>query len=226
MLNKNQKIRILIGDDHSLFRSGIARLLNDDDDIFLVGEAENGEELIEKYFELKPDLVLADISMPKLSGTDAISKIKLKDKNAKALFLSMHDGEEYIYYSIKAGGLGLVNKNIMQGELLFAIKQVHSGDFYFGPGITQSHLDEIIKKYDKKEIVEIENVEVILTFREKDVLFLIGKALTSREIASKLHLSKRTIDTHRNHIMQKLNIENLPKLIRYAVQFSNKPVHR
>ena len=222
MLNNSQKIRILIGDDHSLFRSGIARLLSDDDDILLVGEAENGEELVEKYFELKPDLLLADISMPKLSGTDAISQIKQKDKNAKALFLSMHDGEEYIYYSIKAGGLGLVNKNIMQGELLFAIKQVHSGKFYFGPGITQSHLDEIIKKYDKKEIVGIENVELILTGREKDILFLIGKALTSMEIASKLNLSKRTIDTHRNHLMQKLKLENLPKLIRYAVQFSNK----
>lgn len=222
MLNNSQKIRILIGDDHSLFRSGIARLLSDDDDILLVGEAENGEELVEKYFELKPDLLLADISMPKLSGTDAISKIKQKDKNAKALFLSMHDGEEYIYYSIKAGGLGLVNKNIMQSELLFAIKQVNSGKFYFGPGITQSHLDEIIKKYDKKEIVGIENVEVILTDREKDILFLIGKALTSVEIASKLNLSKRTIDSHRIHLMQKLNLENLPKLIRYAVQFSNK----
>ena len=160
--------------------------------------------------------------MPKLSGTDAISKIKQKDKNAKALFLSMHDSEEYIYYSIKAGGLGLVNKNIMQGELLFAIKQVYLGKFYFGPGITESHLDEIIKKYDKKEIDGIENVEVILTDREKDILFLIGKALTSMEIASKLDLSKRTIDTHRNHLMQKLNLENLPKLIRYAVQFSNK----
>jgi len=224
MLNNKQKIRILIGDDHSLFRSGIARLLSDDDDIFLVGEAENGEELIEKYFELKPDVVLADISMPKMSGTDAISKIKLKDKNAKALFLSMHDGEEYVYYSIKAGGLGLVNKNIMQGELLFAIKQVYSGEFYFGPDITQSDLDKIIKKYDKNEIVGIENIEEFLTEREKDILFLIGKALTSQEIASKLNLSKRTIDSHRIHLMQKLNIENLPKLIRYAVQFSNKPV--
>ena len=224
MLNNKQKIRILIGDDHSLFRSGIARLLSDDDDIFLVGEAENGEELIEKYFELKPDVVLADISMPKMSGTDAISKIKLKDQNAKALFLSMHDGEEYVYYSIKAGGLGLVNKNIMQGELLFAIKQVYSGEFYFGPDITQSDLDKIIKKYDKNEIVGIENIEEILTEREKDILFLIGKALTSQEIASKLNLSKRTIDSHRIHLMQKLNIENLPKLIRYAVQFSNKPV--
>ena len=164
--------------------------------------------------------------MPRMYGTDAISKIKLKDQNAKVLFLSMHDGDEYIYYSIKAGGLGLVNKNIMHGELLFAIKQVYSGDFYFGPGITQSHLDKIIKRYDKKEIVGIENIEEVLSEREKDILFLIGKALTSQEIASKLNLSKRTIDSHRIHLMQKLNIENLPKLIRYAVQFSNKPVRR
>ncbi len=222
MSDKKQIIRILIGDDHSLFRSGITRLLNDDESIFLVGEAENGKELIEKYFELNPDLVLADISMPKLSGTDAISRIKQKDKKVKALFLSMHDGEEYIYYSLKAGGMGLVNKNIMQGELLFAIKQVYSGKYYFGPGITQKKLDEIITKFDNKKIVRKETNEYLLTERERDILNLIGKALTSKEIASKLHLSKRTVDSHRNHLMQKLNIENLPKLIRYAVQYSNK----
>jgi len=222
MSETNLKIRILIGDDHALFRSGIKRLLNDDQNIFLVGEAENGEELVVKYFELKPDLVLADISMPKLSGTDAIAQIKNRDSKAKALFLSMHDGEEYIYYSIKAGGLGLVNKNIMQGELLYAIKQVYLGNFYFGPSITQIQIDEIIKKYDKKEFVQKENGEFNLSERERDILILIGQALTSGEIATKLNLSKRTIDTHRIHLMQKLNIENLPKLIRYAVQYSNK----
>lgn len=222
MHDNNSKIRILIGDDHALFRSGIKRLLNDDQDIFLVGEAENGEELVAKYFELKPDLILADISMPKLSGTDAVSKIKETDKNVKALFLSMHDGEEYIYYSIKAGGLGLINKNIMQGELLFAIKQVHSGNFYFGADVDQSKLDEIKNKYENKGIKNLVKDAFPLTEREKDILLLIGKALTSREIASKLNLSKRTIDTHRVNIMQKLNIESLPKLMRYAVQYSNK----
>lgn len=222
MENNKQKIRILIGDDHALFRSGITRLLNDDDEIFLVGEAENGKELVAKYFELKPDIVLVDISMPILSGTKAITKIIQKDKEAKALFLSMHDGDEYIYYIIKAGGLGLINKNIMQGELLFAIKQVYYGNFYFGPNFTQKKLDEIIKRFDKKEINKQDNGESFLSDREKDILILIGKALTSEEIASKLKLSKRTIDTHRIHLMQKLNLENLPKLIRYAVQYSSK----
>ena len=110
----------------------------------------------------------------------------------------------------------------MQGELLFAIKQVYYGNFYFGPNFTQKKLDEIIKRFDKKEINKQDNGESFLSDREKDILILIGKALTSEEIASKLKLSKRTIDTHRIHLMQKLNLENLPKLIRYAVQYSSK----
>jgi len=217
-----QKIRILIADDHALFRSGIKRLLNDDKDIFLVGEAQNGDELVNKYFELKPDLILVDISMPNLSGTDAITKIKKTDKNAKALFLSMHDEEEFIYYILKAGGLGLINKNIMQGELLYAIRQVNEGKLYFGAGVDHTKLKEIQTKYDNKYSKIFAKDELSLTDRQKEILIMIGQGLSSEEIAVKLNLSRRTIDTHRIHLMQKLDIDNLPKLMRYAVEYTNK----
>ncbi len=122
-------IRVLIADDHQLFRSGIVSLLKDAHEIIIAGEAEDGEELYQKYFELLPDMVLSDISMPLVSGIEAFHKIKQTDESAKVLFLSMYDSEEFIYYTLKVGGLGLVGKNIIQDELENAIRTVNNGNY-------------------------------------------------------------------------------------------------
>ena len=213
-------VRILLCDDHSLLRNGVISMLKDEGDILIVGEAENGEQLIDKYFKLIPDIIITDISMPKLSGIEAISRIKKKEPTAKALFLSMYEGEEYIYSIYKAGGSGLLNKNIVKGELLFAIKKVLEGNYYFGPKIQAGDLNGIITKYSAKKFFDLRKTRLLLTDREMQVLTLIGEANTSSDIAKKLELSKRTVDTHRTNIMQKLNLKTLPELIRFAVNYN------
>lgn len=217
----NQSIRIIVADDHALFRSGIISLLEDIREIFIVGQVENGQELIDKYFELKPDVILSDISMPIISGTDAVKKIKQKDPSVRALFLSMHEGEEYIYYCLKAGGSGLISKNILKGELVFAIRQVYNGNKYFGGAWTEEKLQALIDKFDSTDVSN-HPFNNSLSAREIEVLKLIGEGLTSSEIAERTELSKRTIDSHRMHLMQKLNIKSLPELIRYAIQYTLK----
>jgi len=217
MLNKT--IRILVADDHKLFRSGIISLLENEREVLVVGEAENGDELVEKYFKLKPDVVLVDISMPGLTGTEAIKKIRRKDQSIKALFLSMHDDEEYIYHCRKAGGKGLISKNIMKGELILAIKKVYEGGNYFGINLTERRLNDLTSKYH----VLMENPKGdidILSPREEQILRFISEGLTSGEIAEKLFVSKRTIDTHRTNLMQKLDLKSLPELIRYAINYT------
>ena len=215
----NTRIRILVADDHNLFRSGIINLMNDEKDIFVVGEAESGEELIKKYLLLKPDIVLADISMPDMDGIDALKKLKEEDQSVKFLFLSMHEGDEYIYYCYNAGGMGLISKKVLKGELLFAIRTVNENKKYFGINIKEEKLNEILERYNKKKLYP-EPVNDNLTPKEKQILNLISEGFTSNEIAEKLFLGKRTIDTHRQHMMQKLNLKSLPELIKYAINFS------
>jgi len=222
MPNPNS-VRIIVADDHSLFRSGIISLLEDAAEIFVVGEAVDGADLYEKYFDLKPDVLLVDISMPGITGIEAIKKILIRDPAAKALFLSMHEGEEYVYHILKSGGKGLISKNVMRGELVYAIKTVFSGKKYFGAYWTDEKLEELKKKYSGGEGggggIRVSLAEASLSQREIEVLRMIGEGYTSNEIAARTGLSKRTIDTHRIHLMNKLGIKTLPELIKYAIQY-------
>ncbi len=215
----NAPIRILIADDHQLFRSGIISLLNDDSEILIVGEAETCTQLIDKYFEVQPDLMLLDISMPDMSGIDAFKIIRKKDKEAKALFLSMHDTEEYIYYTYKVGGKGLISKNTIKGELLFAIKSIHAGNKYFGKKYDSAKLKEIESKYRQTTVSENDDY-VHLTVRERKILEYLSKGILSNEMADLLKLSKRAVDHSRAKLMQKLNIKTLPEFISYAVKYA------
>ncbi|MCL5027836.1 MAG: response regulator transcription factor [Bacteroidetes bacterium] len=219
-MKESNCIKVLLADDHQLFRSGIISLLKKEDEIYIVDEAENGEELIAKYFEKTPDIILSDISMPTLSGTEAIMKIRERDKSAKVLFLSMYDTEEYIYYSIKAGGLGLVSKNILRKELIKAIKIVNKGRRYFGNMWSEKNLSDLLNRYDSILTPQIYYNNSSLSLREVEILKFISEGFTSKEIANKLKLSKRTIDTYRTNLMQKLFLKTLPELIRFAIQFT------
>ncbi|MGE5807438.1 MAG: response regulator [Ignavibacteria bacterium] len=221
-MHEPESIRIIIADDHHLFREGIINLLNGSKDILVVGEAENGKELIKIYFQLKPDVIIVDISMPVLTGTEAVLKIKKRDPAAKVLFLTMHEGDEYYYYCAKCGGDGVINKNVLKDELVYAIRKVYGGKKYFGRVISDDAYNKLIDKY----VLLIESDTVlqgnVLKHIEKAVLSLIGRGFTSNEIADKLKLSKRTIDYYRIQIMQKLDLKSLPDLIRYAVKFNMK----
>lgn len=213
-----KKIRIIVADDHKLFRSGLISLLEDEKDFFIVGEADNGEELVGIYFALKPDVIVVDISMPFLNGVEALAEIKKKDKNVRALFVSMHDSEEYIYYAIKNGAYGLISKSIMKGELIYAIRAAYEGKQYFGSNWPEERIRELINRFEFLT-GKNEEEEHNLSPREKAILIGIGEGLTSSEIAEKVRLSKRTVDAHRTHIMRKLQVTSLSELMKYALKF-------
>lgn len=217
-----KKIRILIADDHRLFRAGLIRLITSDEEIEVVAEAENGQELIEKYFSIHPDIIIVDIIMPFISGTKAVTEIKKTDRTLKALFLSMHDEESYIYQAIKAGGKGLLSKNIEQEELVFAIHTISDGGKYFGLHWTERKLNELVLRYDHVNNNGQLIRKVRLSERESEVLLLIAENLTSSEIAKKLELSKRTIDNHRINIMRKMGLKSLIELLSFAIRHKEK----
>lgn len=219
MTDKNY-LRILIADDHSLFRTGLISMFNEDNNILVVGEAENGKQVISKYLDLKPNVVLLDIFMPEMSGFETLKRLLEIDAHVKVLFLSMYDSEEYIYNTFKTGGFGLVNKNILKGELIFAINKVSNGHYYFGPSWDNERLQNLIERNKRSEKLHIPKLLSLLTRREKDILRLIARGLTSQEISDELNLSKRTIDFHRSNIMQKMNVRNLPELIKFSIELS------
>jgi len=216
--NKEKMIRIIVADDHKLFRSGLISLLEDEKDFFIVGEADNGEELLQLYFDLKPDVIVVDISMPFLNGVEALAELKKKDKNVKALFVSMHDTEEYIYYAMKNGAYGLISKNIMKGELTYAIRAANDGKQYFGQNWPEEKLKELYNRFEFLSGKKNDN-KPNLSPREREILKNIGEGLTSSEIATRVHLSKRTVDAHRAHIMRKLEVTTLPELMKYAIKY-------
>ncbi len=212
-------IRVLIADDHNLFRAGIIKLLEEHSKIVITGEAENGKELIDKYFNLIPDIIITDISMPVLSGIKAVKSITQRDKNARALFLSMHDSEEYVYACLSAGGRGMISKNIREGELFYAVEKIFAGERYFGD-LDNAALDYIIFKYNKTQSKDILQTGYSFSEREAQILEMLSQGLTSLEMADKLELGKRTIDSYRSNLMKKLNFKSLPELIKFAIHYN------
>ncbi len=212
-------IKVLIADDHALFRTGIIRMLSNYPDISVIDEAENGEILIKKYFENNPDVILVDISMPVLSGIEAVKKIMSKDKAAKVLFLSMYDSPDYIYSCLISGGMGLINKNILEGELVYAIRSVSSGNKYFGKNFDEEKLNALVSRYESVYITEPDMPISNFTKRETEILRLIGKGYSSAAIAEKLLISIRTVETHRMHLMHKLSFKSSSELINFAIQY-------
>jgi DNA-binding NarL/FixJ family response regulator len=212
-----KNIRILLCDDHTLVRSGFASLLKNVKGIYVIGEAENGAEMINKYYETHPDIIIADISMPQLTGIEAFYKIKETNPNVKILFLSAFYSEQYIYLTLKAGAMGLLDKNITGGEFLFAINEVIEGIKYFGTEYNQKNLSALIKKYEHKRKPFLSNV--LSEFNDK-LLFFISEGFTSDQIAKKLFVSKHTIDAHRVKLMEILNLKTGHDLHKYAILYT------
>jgi DNA-binding NarL/FixJ family response regulator len=215
---KNQVIKILVADDHTLFRQGIIRLLEDKKEFSVVAEAENGTELIEKYFDFNPNIILTDIAMPELTGIQAVQEILKDDPNAKALFLSMYDEGEYVYKVIKSGGMGLVNKNILEDELFLAIDRVCNGDTYFGQKWNNDDLEKLIFDYEKKADNKF-SFKIDLNFREEQILQMIIDGATSKEIAEKILLSKKTVDYYRSNLIRKFDIKTQIELAKCGIEY-------
>lgn len=219
---QNTTIKTLVADDHKLFRRGIVKLLEDHPNIFVISEAENGRQLIEEYFNVRPDIVLVDIAMPVLSGLEAVEKIKEKDPKLKALFISMFDNDEYVYRVLKSGGMGLLNKNIMEGELIYAIEQVYNNQKYFRGKQGKEDLDKLVKEFESHQKVRGYN-DLDLSFREEQILKFLNEGLSSKEMAEKLNLSKKTIDFYRSSIMRRFDLKSAADLIRFSLKyFENK----
>lgn len=215
---KNQVIKILVADDHTLFRQGIIRLLEDKKEFSVVAEAENGNELIEKYFIFNPDIILTDIAMPELTGIQAVLEILKSDPNAKALFLSMYDAGEYVYKVFKSGGMGLVNKNILEEELFLAIDRVCKGKTYFGAGWKKDDLEKLISDYEKKADNKF-SFKIDLNFREEQILQMIIDGATSKEIAEKILISKKTVDYYRSNLIRKFEIKTQIELAKCGIEY-------
>ncbi|MHB9040541.1 MAG: response regulator, partial [Melioribacteraceae bacterium] len=194
-------------------------LLEDVEEILIVSEVESGEDLIEKYSEINPDLILVDISMPGINGIEAVKTIKRTYEDVKALMLSMYDSDEYVFYALKSGAKGLLSKNTMKGELIHAIKSVYSGKRYFGKTLNEEKLIELEKKYRMLVSTDLESFNQ-LNMKDKNILEYISKGMTSQEIADQYKVSKKAIDYYRSRIMQRLGIKSLPELISYAVRYS------
>ncbi|MFH1195201.1 MAG: response regulator transcription factor [bacterium] len=211
--------RILIADDHNLVRQGVVNIIESYPEFSIVAEAEDGLSMIEKYNQFKPEIILSDISMPKLTGMAAAKQILETDKDVKIIFLTMYETDEYIYKAYKLGAYGLLNKNIIKGELIAALRQISSGKKCFAAH-NDDELKVIIKRYEGISRTHKTDGSFDFSEREKDILLLIARGLTSEQIAENLCISKRTVDAHRSAIMAKLDFKKPPQLIKYAMEFS------
>lgn len=214
-------IRVLLADDHALFRAGVKSLFDDAKNIKIIGEAEDGTSMVRKYFELKPDIVISDISMPNKSGPEAAKTILNKDPDAKILFLSQYIEDNYIYEVLKCNAFGLVGKNIIKDELVLAIKFVNKGKRYF-TGKTEEELELLLSRFNNIKEKKGNYILDTLTRRENEVLMAIGEGISREKTAEKLKISIKTFDIHKYNIMAKLGIKTLPGIIKFAIELKAK----
>jgi len=208
------KIRVLIVDDHTILRQGVKALLDNQEGIQVVGEAPDGREALKITDEVKPDVILMDIAMPGLNGLEATRRIKNKHPQIKILVLTMYTNEEYISQILKAGADGYLVKETAYDDLVSAIKAVQSGEAFMSPSISK----KVIKTYIQQSQRSEERAEDLLSSREREVLQLIAEGNSSKKIAELLFISPKTVENHRTHIMDKLNIHNRTGLIKYAIR--------
>jgi len=209
------KINIVLVDDHRIFRDGIKSLLSEVDFIEVVGEASGGEELLQLLSHTRPDIVITDISMKGISGIELTKQVTCLYPEIKVMMLSMHTNEEFIVNSINAGAKGYLSKDTSRDELLDAIKIIHEGGECYGKLISDSFLKNYLKRY-KTEHTLIDNKT--LTQREIEILKLAALGTTNKEIADKLFISIKTVDCHKNNIMQKLKLKNTAEMILFAIK--------
>jgi two-component system, NarL family, response regulator LiaR len=211
------QIRILVVDDHSLFRTGVMTLINSEPGMKMAGEATNGEEAVRLAGELKPDIILIDLVMPRMDGIQAIQKIHGVDSTARILVLSTFGDKKDVIAAIKAGASGYLLKDSSPTQLLQAIRDVYEGRSSLHPQVAKILMQDITgKEMYPTQKKDQENVER-LTPRETEVLRLIAHGLTNDEIASELSISKRTVNTHINGILRKLRLTNRAQIVLYAL---------
>ena len=207
-----ERIKVLLCDDHTLFREGIKAILKDEASIEIVGEAADGRQAVAKALQLRPDVVLMDIAMPDLSGFDATRRILQANAKAKVLILTMYEEEEVINRCLTAGAVGYVLKDAARAHLIHAIDVVHNGGQY----MSSRALKKVVKQYVGGVKAAATGYER-LSDREREVLKLLADGLAPKEIATRLVLSVKTIDAHKTNLMRKLDLHDRSQLIKYAI---------
>lgn len=208
-------INIILVDDHRIFRDGLKALLSEAEFINIIGEASGGQELMELLRTLQPHLIITDITMPGQSGIDVALQISCQYPEIRTMILSMHTNEEFVINAIKAGVKGYLSKDTSRQELLEAIEIIHQGGEYYSQLVSEHFLKSYIKKF-KADASFVDNKT--LTPRELEVLKLCATGLSNKEVADKLFISIKTVDCHKNNIMQKLKLKNSAEMVLYAVK--------
>ena len=209
------KQRIIIAEDHTILREGLRSLLSSDPDLDVVGEAQDGQEAIRCVEKLKPNLVLMDLSMPRMNGLDAIKEIKKRSKDTKILVLTIHKNEEYIVATLQAGADGYALKDSTHAELGIAIKNVLSGNHYISPGISGRVIEGYLE--GRKPLKPTSPFET-LTQRERGLLKMIAEGYKNKDIADYLCISVKTVEKHRANLMQKLDLHSVSALTTFAME--------
>ena len=208
-------IRILLADDHSVVRTGLRLIIGNEEDMTVVGEAEDGLQAIQKAHELRPDVIVMDMTMPGLGGLEAARQMKRDLPDTRILFLTIHDSEEYFFQAVQAGADGYVTKSSPAWEVLTAIRTVHQGDCYLNPSVAKMLVGdylERVKQGGKRDPYDA------LSDREREILHLIATGRSNREIAEVLNISEHTVHNHRARLMEKLGVHDRIELLKYAIR--------
>ena len=213
-----EKIRVLLADDHAILRQGIRMLLEAQPDMEVVGEATNGREAVEQARLLRPLVILMDISMPELNGLEATRKIKQELPATQIVILTMHETDEYLVKILQAGATGYVLKQAVDRELIEAVRIASNGDTYLYPSIARRLVTDYLRRVEAGTMEERDAAYETLTAREREILKLIAQGHTNKEIAEILTLSVKTVENHRYSLMNKLNAHDRGELIKYAIR--------
>lgn len=209
-----EKYRIVLADDHALIRHGIKNIISQDDRMEIVGEVGNGEELLNTLAGKTVDLLILDISMPKISGIDLTEILKKRYPSMKILILTMHKSKQFLHRAISAGADGYLVKSDSDKEILLAIEKIEQGKTYISPYLADDFTEDVLQAYRDPAASPFKN----LTTREKQILSLVVDGYTSKAMAAKLNLSPRTVDHHRANLLKKFDMKNSVDLVNFAIR--------
>jgi DNA-binding NarL/FixJ family response regulator len=207
--------RLLLVEDHTILREGLKSLISAHPQFQIAGEADDGEKALKIAGKINPDLVLIDLSMPRMNGLDAIREIRRQSPNTKILVLTVHKAEEYVFESLKAGADGYLLKDAGTSELMLAMENILAGKNYLSPGISRHIVDGYLRA---KQAAPAGPTQNTLTRREKQIVKLIAEGHKTRDIADFLHISEKTVETHRSNLMKKLGAHNAAEVTAYAIE--------
>jgi DNA-binding NarL/FixJ family response regulator len=213
-------IKVILVDDHTLVRAGIRSLIQNISGVEVIAEANNGRDAIRLIDELIPDLVLLDIAMPELNGLEVISRISKDNTDTKIIILSMHTNEEYVVQALKSGAAGYLLKDSAPNELEIAVNAVMRGETYLSPAISKHVVDNYLRRISEVSAEKEKGPDIFkqLTSRQREILQLIAEGNSTKEIANKLNVSIKTVETHRMQLMDRIGIHDVAGLVRYAIR--------